>query len=77
MPRLYQRIDFGPGLGVAVFPAIEAEKAAPEADPNSVFDPLLAFTPRPAPACKAVQGEDNGVLDGVFSPVQAFFAPRG
>jgi len=76
MPQLFQRIDFGPPYGVAVFPAIEVEKAAPEADPNAVFDPLLAFTPRPRPAAKAVQGDANGILDGVFAPLDAFYQPR-
>jgi hypothetical protein len=75
MTKRLQAIDFGPH-GVAVFPAVDVAKEV-EHDPNAVFDPLLAFKSRPRPAAKAVQGDENGVLDGVFSPVQAFFAPRG
>lgn len=77
MTRKLQAIDFGPH-GVAVFPAVEEmEKAAGDpADPNACFDPLLAFEPQPVPAAKAVQGDDNGVLDGVFAPLDAFYQPR-
>jgi len=77
--RLYERIDFGPH-GVVTFPAISevAKEAAGEPDPNSVFDPLLAFVPSPAPAAKTVPGDaPNDVMDGVFAPLDAFFDPKG